>query len=340
MAGSVGERTALSPTTRAALIWGGLAALVIVLFIVAVVILNATVYSAKGFVHSYVDALNRGDTSSALALAGVQATGASGDELLTVPEKGELRRIQITAERESAGGVHRVTVSFDTSSDLGDTSTPHTTTFAVRPAGKIGGLFSQWQFQTAPTASIDVTPLHDPRFTANGSDVTTLGADVASRFTVLAPAVYSLAHDTMYLTATPETTVADTVGGVVPATVDVQPRASFVAKVRADVDKYLRTDCLPQRVLLPSGCPFGQEVDDRLTSTPTWSMTTYPPVSLDPTDTAGVWKVVTATGEAHLRVGAESLYDGHDYTINEDVPFTVGYQVLIGSNNGLTITPQ
>lgn len=341
MAAPVGEKTP-ELVRRDALVgglalWGGLAALVIVLFFVAVAVLNSTVYSAKGFVHSYVDALDRGDTASALSLAGVQATGASGDELLTVPEKGAMTRIRVVSDDTLAGGAHRVAVAFDTSE--GGVTTPHTTRFTVRASGHVGGLFDEWEFQVAPTASLDVTPLHDPRFTANGSDVTTQGADVATRYTVLAPAVMTLAHSTRYLTASPVTAVVDQVGGVGAASVDVEPRQSFVDKVRGDVEKYLRTDCLPQKVLLPSGCPFGEAVDDRLTSTPSWTMSKYPPVALRPTSTAGVWQVVSASGAAHLKVGAESLYDGHDYAIDEDVPFTVKYQVLIGSDNGLTITP-
>jgi hypothetical protein len=341
MAAPVGEMThevvPRDGVGRAAVVWGGLFALLIVAFFVVVGVLNSTVYSAKGFVHSYVDALDRGDTTSALSLAGVQASGASGDELLTVPEKGALRRIRVAADDPLADGAHRVAIAFETL-DHG-VSTPHTTHFTVRPAGHVGGLFDQWEFAVAPTASLDVTPLHDPRFTANGSAVSARGADVATRYTVLAPAVMTLAHGTTYLTAAPVTAVVDQVGGVGSASVDVEARQSFVDKVRADVERYLRTDCLPQKVLLPSGCPFGEAVDDRLTSSPSWSMTRYPAVALRPTATAGVWQVVDAAGAAHLKVGAESLYDGHDYTIDEDVPFTVKYQVLIGSDNGLTITP-
>ena len=102
----------------------------------------------------------------------------------------------------------------------------------------------------------------------------------------------------------------------------------------------LKTTCLPQRVLLPAGCPFGEEVDDRLTSDPRWSMTTYPPVALRATATPGVWLVTRATGRAHLEVDTQSLYDGSDVPISRDVPFQVEYLVTIGSDNGLTITPR
>ncbi len=329
MAAPVGEKT------RAAIVWGCLAAAVAIAFAIAVAVLNATVYSAGGFVRGYVDALDAGDTTSALAFAGIQPTDTPGDALLTVSEKGLLGDVGIVADTPTAGGSHVVTTSF-----RDPAGRAHRTEFTVRPEGRFGGLFTRWTFATAPTASLDVTPLHDARFTANGVQIASENAGLATRYSVLAPAVVSLSHDSTYLTATPRTVVSASVGGVATASVTVAPRSTFTEKVRQDVSKYLRTSCVPQRVLLPAGCPFGQQVDDRLTSSPTWTMTTFPPVRLTATATSGVWRVAEATGRAHLRVGAQSLYDGHDYTIDEDVAFTVGYVVSIGTDNGLTIRPE
>jgi hypothetical protein len=319
-------------TTRAALIWAGLAVVVIGGFFVVVAILNATVYSAPGFVRGYLDALDRGETASALSIAGVTPT--ADDVLLTVSEQGRITDVRVVSDHRTTGGGQVVTVSFTTEKTL------HEAAFTVEKTGVFGGIFTDWTFQTAPTASIDVTPAHDPRFTANGVEILSKSSDLATRYTVLAPAVFELAHDSTYLTAAPTTVVAASPGVVVAATVDVVPRKSFVDEVRADVTTYLRTTCLPQRVLLPSGCPFGQQVDDRLTSNPIWSMATYPPVTLRPTATAGVWLVARADGQAVLKVGAQSLYDGHDYAIDEKVPFTVEYLVAIGADDRLTITPR
>ncbi len=339
-------------TKRALLIWGGLLALVVVAFIATVVILNATVYSASGFVRGYLGALDRGDTNSALQLAGIQP-GAE-DDLLAVSEEGRVRDFHTTRDVVS-GGVHRVTAEFrlgrdedgqdgkdgnDSKDSKNSQSEIRRATFAVERDGTIGGLFSGWKFTTAPTASVEVTPLHDPRFEANGVDIRAASADLATRYTVLAPAVFELTHDSTYLTAKTATVVAASPGTVARATVSVVPKASFLSKVKVDVTKYLKTTCLPQRVLLPAGCPFGEEVDDRLTSDPRWSMTTYPPVALRATATPGVWLVTRATGRAHLEVDTQSLYDGSDVPISRDVPFQVEYLVTIGSDNGLTITPR
>lgn len=319
-------------TTRAALVWAGVAAVVIAGFFVTVAILNATVYSAPGFVRGYLDALDRGDTASALAFADV--TPGADDVLLTVSEKGRIDDVRIASDLPAPRGGRVVAATFTAD------GTERRVSFAVTRDGVFGGLFSRWTFQTPPTASLEITSSHDARFTANGADIRAKSADLAARYTVLAPAVFELSHDTTYLTATPVTSVAASPGTVSKATVVVVPKDGFVSKVRRDVTSYLRTTCLPQRVLLPSGCPFGQQVDDRLTGEPTWTMTAYPAVSLRPTATPGVWLVAEAAGKAHLKVGAQSLYDGHAYTIDEAVPFDVQYLVTIGSDNRLTITPR
>lgn len=365
MATPVGEKRRLAPIPRATAIWGGLLVLVIVGFVIVVSVLNATVYSAGGFVRGYLDALNRGDTTGALALAGVTPTTASGDSMLAVPEKGRLLDIHQVADQKLPDGSHRITVGYRTAdeppagtsankseSKTTSTATPnpkqnaaqaeteHTTQFAIRRSGTIGGLFGRWEFQVAPTASLDVTSRHDAGFTANGTTITSPSVDLASRYAVLAPAVVDLSHSSTYLTAATVRAVVDKVGGVSSAAVDVEPRASFVDKVRTDVTNYLRTTCLPQKVLLPAGCPFGETIDDRLTSAPTWTMTSYPPVRLLPTGTTGTWTVAAATGHARLKVGAQSLYDGHAYAVDQDVPFVIGYQVVIGADGHLTLTPQ
>jgi hypothetical protein len=334
-AARVASRRVASRRVRPALLWVGLAVAVAVAFAIAVTVLNATVYSASGFVRGYLDALDAGDTTSALAFAGIQPTDRAGDALLTVPETGLLGGIAVVADTPAAGGSHLVTTSF-----RDPAGRAHRTEFTVRPEGRFGGLFTRWIFATAPTASLDVTPLHDARFTANGVQIASENAGLATRYSVLAPAVVALAHDSTYLTAPKKTVVSASVGGVATATVTVAPRPTFTEKVRQDVSKYLRTSCVPQRVLLPAGCPFGQQVDDRLTSSPTWTMAAYPPVRLTATATSGVWRVSGAAGRAHLRVGAQSLYDGHEYTIDEDVPFTIAYVVTIGADGGLTILPE
>lgn len=321
----------LGTTTRVALTWGGILGAVVVAFFITVAALNSSVYSASGFVRGYLHALDDGDTASALRLAGV--TPKADDDLLLVSEKGRIGDIQAIRD-VATGEVHSVQVSYEL-----DGATRRAT-FSVVKSGTFGGLFTDWQFSTAPTASVEITPRHDARFVANGVDVRAATADIATRYTVLAPAVFDLTHDTTYLTAPKSTVVAASPGTVSRATVAVAPKASFTSKVTADVTRYLRGTCLPQKVLLPSGCPFGESVDDRLTSDPAWSMTTYPPVALRATSTPGVWLVTRASGRAHLQVAVQSLYDGHDYEIDKDVAFSVEYLVTIGSDNGLTITPR
>ena len=103
MSSSVGEETRPPLGWPFVAIWGGALLFVLIGFWVTVVALNATVYSGAGFVRGYVAAVDRGDTSSALTLAGVTPTDQLADALLEVP---------------SLGGVDDVTEVGDV--DLGD----------------------------------------------------------------------------------------------------------------------------------------------------------------------------------------------------------------------------
>jgi hypothetical protein len=50
--------------------------------------------------------------------------------------------------------------------------------------------------------------------------------------------------------------------------------------------------------------------------------------------------VPQATGEAHLIVKVQSLYDGSISTFDANVPFTVSYQITVAADDHLTITAE
>ena len=68
--------------------------------------------------------------------------------------------------------------------------------------------------------------------------------------------------------------------------------------------------CATQDVLFPTGCPFGQSVENRVVSTPKWSIVEYPTVQVEPGDDFDSWVVPSASGTAHLVVDVQSLFDG------------------------------
>ena len=145
---------------RAILTW--LAALVIAVLAGAgsIVVLNATVFGAGGFVSVYLNALARGDVSDALSLPGVDARGA-GELLLQDGTLAGLSSIhQIRDDVHS--GAHWITMGW---------TTPHgsgTTTFEVQRIGTRFGLFPEWGFAASPLATVALTVQNDARFTVNG----------------------------------------------------------------------------------------------------------------------------------------------------------------------------
>ncbi|MBD8661332.1 hypothetical protein IFT72_14170 [Frigoribacterium sp. CFBP 8754] len=330
MSSAVGERRPALRRWPFVAIWGGAALLVVIGFVVTVSALNATLYGAAGFARGYLDAVDRGDTSSALTLAGVEQTDELEDSLLDVPSLGGLEDVHEVSQLSLGDGTRTVTLGYTLDGVEGQSQ------FVLTRAGTRFGVFQAWRFAQPPTAILSVTPEHDPRFTVDGRVVTTAGGDVATRFTVLAPSRFELSHESTWLEApTVEASVLG-VGSTSSATVATVARASFAEELQGQLDDQLDDTCVTQSVLLPAGCPFGRQVDDRVTSDPVWSMVEHPQLAVVPSATPSQWLVQETPGTAHLVVEAQSLFDGRRYTIDEDVPFTVSYQMTIGTDDQIT----
>ena len=112
MSSSVGEGTRSPLGWPFVAIWGGALLFVLIGFWVTVVALNATVYSAAGFARGYVAAVDRGDTSSALTLAGVTPTDQLADALLEVPSLGGVDDVTEVGDVDLGDDTHAITLSY------------------------------------------------------------------------------------------------------------------------------------------------------------------------------------------------------------------------------------
>jgi hypothetical protein len=313
--------------------WIVLGALVLAAFAGTVVALNLTVYSANGFARSYLDALARHDLRDALATPGVTLPDAGSRALLRSDAMGPLTDIHLVSDR-AVGDRHTLTYDFSSGAKEGRS------TFTVERDGTELGLFAGWRFSTSPAATLAVTPQHDASFTANGLPVTPkAGADVATKYTVLSPGGFVLGHRSTWLEASPLTTLVDRPGGTASADVQVRANAAFVREVQKELDSYL-ADCVKQKVLQPTGCPMGQQIDDRIQNAPTWSMVKNPRVTIVPGAKAGQWRTSGSTGTAHLTVTVRSIFDGSISTFSKDVPFSVDYVVTFQPDGTLLIAGQ
>ena len=317
---------------RALISWTIGFALLLAAFATTLALLNSTIYSAHGFVESYLSALNRHDASTARELPGVGASSSAATDLLTDGALGTITKIRLVSDVGGSGGIHTVRYSYR----LGSKS--QTTTFSIGPQPSFFGMFSRWGFAKSPLATVSVEVLHDTRFRANGTSVTSKPSRTgAAAYVVFAPGLYVFDHRSTYLDAADVAVPISEPGSVTPVQVDVQANAHFVADVRGELDKYLKS-CATQKVLLPTACPFGKTFDNRAVSTPAWTMKAYPKITIVPDQSAGKWLVPKTTAVAHLTVRVQSLFDGTVSTFSQDVAFPISYRITIGLDNHLTIT--
>ncbi|TFB95775.1 MULTISPECIES: hypothetical protein [unclassified Cryobacterium] len=321
--------------------------------------LNREVYSAGGFVRQYLDALARHDTASALTLPGVTPTTAEltaaglptelPDTLLRASVLSSITAIRLVSDTvkpdaadtgtgtgTGTAEVHSVIYAFDLD------GAPETMEFRVARAGTYAAVFDSWRFDTSPLAVLGVTVLHEASFSVNGLTLDTrahAAADAPVTFSnqaaylAFAPARYTIAHESALLSAAPQS-VPVTQSGATDVSVDAEPNASFVGQVQSELNAFLDS-CATQTVLQPSDCPFGIEINDRVKSVPTWSIPEYPAVTLAAGDTA--FDMPATAGRAHIKVAVQSLFDGDLSTRDEDVPFAVAIQVVVGADGSLAI---
>jgi hypothetical protein len=310
--------------------WILLAVLLALAFIATAAALNSTIYSASGFVGSYLQSLARHDVAGALAMPGVSLAGEGSRELAKPATLASLRDIHLSKDLDDGGGRHTLRYSYSLNGK------PGTTEFAVQHVGPRFGVFSGWRFVESPVTTVTITPEHATTFTANGVSQSSTDPGHGVKYRVLVPALITLSHTSPYLEAARTTTIVDAVGTTVDADIDIRANSTFVSEVKKQLDRYL-ADCVTQKVLLPTGCPMGKQITDRIQNEPTWSMKTYPVVSIVPSGADGAWQLPRSGGVAHLVVKVKSIFDGSVSNFDQDVPFTVSFRITFGSDGNPVI---
>ncbi len=327
-------------TQRDTILFGVVGILLLIATASAVGSLNRDIFSAKGFVSQYLHALERHDASSALAMPGVlpPKADAASTVLLRNSALGELSEIRILDEAAQPDGTRIVSASYVVGSRAA------TGLFLVQHTGTEFLFFDTWAFATAPLGTVTVNVLHDSVFDVGTSDLidlrsthpetsSTYGA--TGVFPVLAPGEYTFGHTSSLLTARPDRVVINAPRASAMVTVDVQANAAFNADVQKEVDAFL-DECVTQIVLQPTGCPFGYQTGNRLVGEPTWSVVTYPEVTVVAGDTG--WIVRGAVAEVELTGSLQSLYDGTITPLDEIIEAPFNLDIVITPDRGLLIT--
>ena len=318
---------------RTIIIWAVVAAAVIGAFAITVGALNSTLYSSSGFVKSYLDALERKDAPAALELAGSGERSTATRAMLDSSAMSDLDTVEFVSESRFSDGVQRVVFSYVAGGKPGESS------FDVQQTGNVLGLFSSWSFATAPYSVVQLSVLNSQDFTANGVDLSTPEQGTALPLVVFTPSAVTVTHESTFLTANPLLVSATQPGASVVAALDVRANSAFVEQVQGKIDDFLDS-CTTQTVLLPTGCPFGQQISNRIASTPEWSISDYPAVSLVPGAEPGSWLMPVTNAAAHLTVDVQSLFDGTTSVFDEDVAFSVSYLATFLGDDEVLITAQ
>ncbi|QYH34925.1 hypothetical protein [Salinibacterium sp. M195] len=338
--------------------WSVVLGLIIVAFATTVIVLNSTIYSSTGFVRSYLGALARHDMSSALEIADIylpEEHGAASDggagatpidttgagslllagshELLRPSALSSLEDIELVDNVSNPDGTETVTFSFELD------GRPAKSSFTVIRDANNFGVFSTWDFATPPLTIVRLTVLNAQEFTANGSELVVPTQDVPSTYVVLTPSSFEVSHTSHYLKAEPIVVSATAPGDTVRARLDVVANEAMIAQVQREVNEYL-DECATQVVLLPTGCPFGQPMSNRIVTTPEWSIADYPPVTLSPGSEPASWLMPATDAAAHLKVDVRSIFDGSVSTFDKDVSFSASYLVTFLPDDELLITAQ
>lgn len=317
------EEATVTSLRHIVVIWTVLFGVLVGAFALTVLALNSGIYSASGFVTSYLQALQRGDIDEALSTPGVMMNPGMSKELLRADAVSPLEKITIISDDDRGGGLHLV----EYAATIG--GLPASGTFQVLKGEDRFDIFSSWSFLQSPISNLRVTPMHDASFTVNGINLTSAnGASVSATYQVFTPSMFTITHSSTYLTATPTTTTVTQPGSMVSAVLDIRASRSFVEAMQKQMNDFL-DECTTQEVLFPTGCPFGQELSNRVVSVPAWSMSDYPTVTIEPGNAPGTWVVPEAHAAAHLTVDVRSLFDGSVSTFDEDVPFSINWVMTI-----------
>lgn len=314
---------------RVVIVWAGAFAALLIAAAVAIAVVNSTVLSASGFVRVYLDSLARGDVAGALELPGVAPLGVDTsllrDDMLDTFEDVELRSTEIDDD------VHLVRYGWTVEGGS------YESTFRVERAGSRFGVFPRWAFAESPTAVLSIRVVNDDRFRVNGVDTSTgVAATRPVERAVFVPGRYVIDHESRFLHSADFVVTASRPGSVTSGSLRVRANEAFVEQLDVELARFL-DGCAAQGVLLPTGCPFGQQIQNRVVSEPVWSIEESPRAVVEPSGEYGVWRMLPASGVARLVVEVQSLFDGSVSTFDEWIPFQIGARISIIDDAGLVV---
>lgn len=291
--------------------FGLLALGVVALWLLTILALNVSVYSATGFVSSYLKALETGDYGLAAAQAGLTRAPQ------VLPETGKsLANSRIVGTTSLPTGELVIQAEYELEGDT------HSTVFVVTEGEPLLGFFSTWTFAREPLGSLQFAVIGDRRVTVNGTPLSVGDLGIPPTTAVFIPGLYQSSLDTEWVQAEPLTTVLTEVGESATVRLVATPTNSLVETTTNAVEAYL-DGCAAQPVLQPAECPFGVAISDRVVGEPQWTILDYPTLELRLSADRATWTMVAESGVAEVSVQVQSLFDGGISQYRETQTFDV-----------------
>jgi len=278
--------------------FGLLALGVVALWLLTVLALNLTLFSATSFVTSYLKALESSDYGLAASHAGL----TRAPQILPLASEA-LENPRIVGTSSLPTGELVIQADYE----LGDDT--HSTVFVVNGGEPILWFFDTWRFSRQPLANLQFAVIGDERVSVNGTDLDVGDLGVPPRTTVLVPGIYSSSLETEWVQAEPMVSVMAEVGAPAGVRLVVWPTNALMENTTGALEAYL-DGCAAQAVLQPAECPFGVSISDRVVGAVQWTILDYPEIDLRLSADRATWTMVAESGVAEVTVQVQSLFDG------------------------------
>jgi len=278
--------------------FGLLALGVVALWLLTVLALNLTLFSATSFVTSYLKALESSDYGLAASHAGL----TRAPQILPLASEA-LENPRIVGTSSLPTGELVIQADYE----LGDDT--HSTVFVVTGGEPILWFFDTWRFSRQPLANLQFAVIGDERVSVNGTDLDVGDLGVPPRTTVLVPGIYSSSLETEWVQAEPVVSVMTEVGAPAGVRLVVSPTNALMENTTGALEAYL-DGCAAQAVLQPAECPFGVSISDRVVGAVQWTILDYPEIDLRLSADRATWTMVAESGVAEVTVQVQSLFDG------------------------------
>jgi len=278
--------------------FGLLALGVVALWLLTVLALNLTLFSATSFVTSYLKALESSDYGLAASHAGL----TRAPQILPLASEA-LENPRIVGTSSLPTGELVIQADYE----LGDDT--HSTVFVVTGGEPILWFFDTWRFSRQPLANLQFAVIGDERVSVNGTDLDVGDLGVPPRTTVLVPGIYSSFLETEWVQAEPVVSVMTEVGAPAGVRLVVSPTNALMENTTGALEAYL-DGCAAQAVLQPAECPFGVSISDRVVGAVQWTILDYPEIDLRLSADRATWTMVAESGVAEVTVQVQSLFDG------------------------------